>query len=246
MSTLPVTGSEDTGVFCSWTGFWLGARMMLTVIPSLGLFAVAVGTLSAQKGMGFGEFLLFQGFVFAGMSQLVALGFWEQSWSLAALFGVMAVTFTINSRMILMGAALQPWLNDEPFWRKAFSLFFITDVNWIFGMRYHAQGGRDAGILIGSGVCSWIFWMAVGCAGYFAGSFISNPRIYGLDMFMPVFFVIMVTPLWKGRRETLSWGIAGIVAILLHRVSQGFSYIIFGALAGILVAAFLPEETGDE
>ncbi len=221
-------------------GCLLGARLILPLVPSLGVFAVAVGTLAAQKGQSISEFFLFQGLVFAGMSQIVALGFWQQSWTFSALLGVVIVTLTVNCRMILMGAALQPWLKQEPLWRNALNLFLLTDANWIYGMRYHSQGGRDSGILLGSGLLLWALWMIIGFSGYFAGSFITNPRAIGFDLFMPIFFVIMVAPLWKGHRQTLCWGLAGLIAILVHKFATGYTYIVVGAIVGMLLGAFMP------
>ena len=157
-------------------------RSMLPILPSMTFFALAVGTLAAQKGLDLAEFVLMQGFVFAGLAQLVALGGWQDAWTLTSLAGVMAVTLTINSRMILMGASIRPWLNDEPFWRNALSLFFLTDANYITAMRYQEEGGRDAGHVLGSGLLLWVVWMIVGLAGYWAGSLVANPRAYGLDL----------------------------------------------------------------
>ena len=216
----------------------LGARAMLPLLPSMTFFAVAVGTLAAQKGLTLTEFLVMQGFVFAGLAQLVTLGGWTNAWTLPALIGVVAVTVTINSRMILMGAALRPWLQDEPFWRKALNLYLFTDANWIVGMRYHEGGGDDTGHLLGAGLFLWIVWMAVGIAGYWAGSLVENPKVYALDLFMPVFFVAMVAPMWRGNRQTFAWLTAGVVAALLHAVAPGYFYIIGGAIAGMLVGAF--------
>ena len=62
---------------------------------------------------------------------------------------VAAVTAIINARMILMGAAIQPWLAG-PKARSALTLFLLTDANWLIGSSYHAGGGRDVGAL-GSG-----------------------------------------------------------------------------------------------
>ncbi|MBY0611984.1 MAG: AzlC family ABC transporter permease [Beijerinckiaceae bacterium] len=231
---------HNTGprIVCTRAGMVLGARSMLPIVPSMAFFAIAVGTLAAQRGLSFGEFALMQGFVFAGVSQLVALGGWQDTWTLAALLGILAVSFTINSRMILMGASLRPWMKDQPFWRNALSLFALTDANWLTAIRYHEEGGTDVGHLIGSGLFLWVFWLAIGLVGYGAGSLIANPRAFGLDLFMPVFFVVMVAPLWKGRRHTLAWGIAGVVATILHAVLPGYFYIVGGALAGMTIGAF--------
>ena len=231
--------------YCSRAGLLLGLRAMLPLLPGISFFAIAAGTLSAQRGLTLTEFCLMQGYVFAGLSQLIVLGAWQTNWSPTALLGIMAVTLTVNSRLILMGAALRPWLSEEPFWRRALNLVLFTDANWISGMRYHESGGRDAGQLLGGALMLWIVWVAVGLAGYFAGSLVTNPRAYGLDLLTPVFFITMIAPLWKGHRQTLCWGTAGIVALFVHRLQPGYAYIVAGALSGMVLGALTGGDESD-
>lgn len=217
-------------------------RAMLPVLPGIAVFAIAAGTISAQRGLTLFEFCLMQGYVFAGLSQLLVLSVWQESWTIAALFGVLAVTLTVNSRLILMGAALRPWLVEEPFWRKALNLVLFTDANWIVGMRYHEGGGDDTGQLLGGALMLWVAWMLVGLAGYFAGSFVSDPKAYALDLLTPIFFVTLIAPLWKGHRQTIGWGIAACVALIVHRLLPGHLYLVAGALAGMLAGALQSAE----
>ena len=99
-------------------------------------------------------------FVYAGASQMVALELWRETWSPSTILDVMAVTAIVNARMILMGAAIQPWLAAAPPAQNALNLFFLTDANWLIGTRYQAEGGRDLGILFGAGVALWVVWVA--------------------------------------------------------------------------------------
>ena len=49
-------------------------------------------------------------FVYAGMSQLVAMEAWPERVTLGALAALAVLMVTINARMLLMSAALYPWL----------------------------------------------------------------------------------------------------------------------------------------
>jgi predicted branched-subunit amino acid permease len=178
-------------------------------------------------------------FVFAGASQMVALELWQPVWSPAGILAIATLTAVINSRMILMGAAIQPWLAEEPKPRTALSLFFLTDANWLIGMRYHGEGGRDIGVLFGSGITLWIIWIAATLPGYLAGSLVAEPRRFGLDLVMPIFFSAMLVPLWKGMRPALPWFVAAAVALLVHWLVPGYAFILAGAVAGAVAGAFL-------
>jgi hypothetical protein len=60
----------------SMAGFKLGLRLALPVIPGMVAFGLAVGATAARKGFGFIDHMLMNVFVYAGMSQLVAMEAW--------------------------------------------------------------------------------------------------------------------------------------------------------------------------
>jgi predicted branched-subunit amino acid permease len=166
---------------------------------------------------------------------------WRADWTITALFAVAAVTATVNARLILMSASLQPWLAATPTPLNAVNLFFLTDAGWILGMRYHSGGGRDVGIMLGSGILLWIVWVLATVPGLIAGSLISEPKQYGLDLVMPIFFAAMLLPLWKGPRPAMAWLVAGAVGVAVSLIGGGYLFIVAGALAGAATGAFLDD-----
>jgi predicted branched-subunit amino acid permease len=216
--------------------------MTLPLLPSIVVFAAAFGSLAAQKGMTGGQTLAMSGIVFAGASQMVSIEIWRELWSPSALLEIMAVTAFVNARMVLMGASLQPWLKHAAGPRQALMLFLLTDANWLLGMRYRAGGGHDLGIYLGSGLLLWVVWVAATLPGYLAGALVPDPRRYGLDLLMPIFFSAMLVPLWRGLRPALPWAAAGIVALIARTLAPGYLFILASALPGALAGAFLSDE----
>ncbi|HEV2557984.1 MAG TPA: AzlC family ABC transporter permease [Microvirga sp.] len=220
-------------------GFLRGARYSLPLWPGIVVFGSAFGAAAVQKGLTFAETMAMSAFVYAGASQMVALEIWPQVWTPANIVGTTAVVAVINARMILMGAAIQPWLKGEPKARTALNLFFLTDANWLIGTGYHAGGGRDVGVLFGAGVVIWVVWVLGTLPGYFAGALIPDPGRFGLDLIMPIFFAVMLSNLWKGWRPARPWVVAGIVAFVVHILVPGYGFILAGALAGAVAGAVL-------
>jgi predicted branched-subunit amino acid permease len=216
-----------------------GARLIAPLLPGIVVFASAFGTAAQQKGLTFAEALAVSAFVFAGASQMVGLEVWQSVWSLGTVLGLMAVTAVINSRMVLAGAAIQPWLRDEPPWRLGLNLFFLTDANWLLAMRYRDEGGRDVGVLFGAGLGLWVLWVIGTVPGYLAGALVPEPRRFGLDLVMPIFFCAMLVPLWRGLRPALPWAVAGTVALLVHALVPGYAFIVAGAVSGAIAGAIL-------
>jgi predicted branched-subunit amino acid permease len=225
----------------SASGLLIGLRMMMPLVPGIIFFAAAFGAAAAAKGLTLGEAVLMSAVVFAGVSQLVGLEIWQPAWTWSALIGLMVVTATINGRMILQGASLYPWLKQHPAWFNALHLTVLTDANWILGERYRAAGGRDIGMLVGAGVTSWIVWVVMTIPGFLVGSLIPDPKAFGLDMVMPIVFVAMAVPLWRGKTTAIPWLVAGIVSYATSKFVPGYAYIVTGALAGVVTGALRRE-----
>ncbi len=231
-------------ILITFAGFRAGARMTLPLLPGTCAFAAAFGAAAVEKGLTLWEAVLMSGLVYAGASQLVALEVWQDVWTLPTLLTVAAVTATVNARIILMGATLQPWLQPATKRFTAFNLFFLTDANWLIGLRYRNAGGTDIGVLLGAGITIWVFWTLMTIPGHLAGSLVSDPRRWGLDMVMPIFFAAMLVPIWRGAWRALPWIAGGAVALVVHALLGGYVHIIAGALTGALVGAFLPAAPG--
>jgi predicted branched-subunit amino acid permease len=217
----------------SLAGLRYGARAALPAFPGFLMFAAAFGAAAAQKGLSLGETAGLSVFVYAGASQMVGLEIWQQVWTPSTILTIMTVTAIVNARMILLGATMQPWLKDEPLARTALNLFLITEAGWLVTTRYYNEGGRDAGVLLGCGIILWLVWQAATVAGFFAGALVPDPKRFGLDLVMPIFFGVMLVPLWKGVRPALPWLVAGLVALVVHALIPGYVFIVAGALAGV-------------
>ncbi|MBM6596709.1 AzlC family ABC transporter permease [Microvirga pudoricolor] len=218
-----------------------GARMSLAAFPGFIVFSMAFGAAASQKGLTLGQVLGLSGFVYAGASQMVGLEIWQQVWSPSTILTIATVTAVINARLILLGVTVQPWLAREPKPLSAVMLFFLVEANWLYGTRYYQEGGRDLGVFIGSGLTLWLIWFLSTFMGYFAGALVPEPRRFGLDFVMPVFFCCLLVPLWKGPRRALPWLAAGVASYLTHVLVPGYAFIIAGALAGVVTGMILDE-----
>jgi len=234
--------TKSSAPYWSLDGFKLGARLGAPLIPGMIAFGIAVGSTQAAKGLTFFETILMNAFVYAGLSQMVALEVWPADMTAGAILGLALVVATVNARLLLLGAGLRPWLGPLPAWQIYPTLYILTDPGWIIAMRYRADGGADAAILIGGGLLFFVFWLAATMAGYLAGSFVPDPRAIALDLVMPVFFVAMLVPLWRGVKRAVPWAVAGAVALAVYWLVDGSWYVIAGSLAGTVAGGFIDDD----
>ncbi len=226
-------------------GILLGFRMVMPALPGVVVFAAAFGAAASAKGLTLLEAALMSALVFAGMSQMVALEAWPHggaAWTWAAVAGLAVLTAVVNSRMVLQGASLHPWLSAHGNGLNALQLCLLTDANWLVGARYHADGGRDLGVLIGAGLALWVMWILFTIPGHLVGALVSDPKRFALDLVMPIFFAALLVPLWRGRRAAVPWVVAGLVALVVSHLLPGHVFIMAGAIAGMVTAALMPEE----
>ncbi|MNC97698.1 hypothetical protein D3C83_154390 [compost metagenome] len=58
---------------------------------------------------------------------------------------------------------------------------------------------------------------------------------------MPVFFVVLLVPMWRGSRAAVPWVAAGVAALLASWWLPGSWYLIIGAVAGALAGGLQDE-----
>ena len=239
-----MTAQEKSAQAPYWSlpGLVQGARLCGAMIPGTVVFAAAYGTLAAQKGLTLGEAVLMSTLVFGGASQLVALEVWTNPLTLWTVISLAVVTAIVNARFVLMGATLRPWFGALPPWQAYAALASTVDATWLIGMRYRAEGGADASIYVGAGLMLWVVWVASAIPGYLLGAFIADPRRFGFDLMLPIFFAAMFVPLWRGMRRAIGWAVAGVVALIVSFVVPGWWFIVIGALTGSVIGAFIDDE----
>jgi len=230
--------------YWSRNGLILGARLALPVAPGFIAFGLAVGATAASKGFSFAAMFLMNLFVYAGASQMVAMEIWPVKMTLAGVISLALIAATVNARMLLMGASLRTWLGPLPWWQTYPIQHLVTDPGWLIAMRYRAEGGNDFAMFFANCVVLCLVWMSATTAGYLLGALVANPRAIGLDLVMPIFFAVMLIPLWRaggGMRRGIGWIVAGGVAFAVQYFVGGWWFIMAGAIAGALAEGFADE-----
>lgn len=227
--------------YWSRAGLRGGVQLALAGVPVMALFGVAFGTVAAQKGFTLFEATLMSALMFAGASQFVAVEIWARPVTAAGVVALGLITAMVNLRFLLMSASLRPWLGGLPARQTYPALSLLNDPGWLLTLRYRAEGGGDAAVFLGSGITLWLAWIVGTMPGHALGTRVTDPNRFGLDLVMPCFFVVMLVPLWRGPRWAVPWVVAGAVALAMSALIPGWWFIIAGAMAGSLTAAFLDD-----
>ena len=225
---------------------WRGVAASLPINLGVAPMALVLGAQAAQKGLTLAEVPLMTGLNFAGGSEFAAVKLWT---SPPHLLLIVAMTFLVNSRHLLMGAALAPFIQHLPK-RKAFpALFFMCDESWAMGLadaRRRAAAGISScfslAYYLGVSAGVYVTWVVLTTLGAGIGPTIGNAENYGFDMAFPAVFLVLLKGMWHGARAARPWLVSLVVAALTSLLLPGAWYVPAGAVSGIVAAFFWVEQ----
>jgi 4-azaleucine resistance transporter AzlC len=234
-------GMEKTTASEFRRGLVASLPLLLGIIP----YAVVLGTQAARKGLSPVEVPLMTGLNFAGGSEFAAIQLWT---SPPHILLIAAVTFLVNSRHLLMGAALAPFLRGLPRRKVLPALFLMCDESWALGitdarkrLAAHAARAFSLPYYMGAALAFYPMWVAFTTLGALIGPFMGDIDAYGFDMAFPAVFLVLMRGMWTGMAAARPWLVSLVVAALTYLLVPGAWYVAAGALSGVAAAWLLTE-----
>ncbi len=220
-----------------WGELKRGGKHALPVIIGLVPLALVLGAQASQKGMSIAEVSLMTALNYAGGSEFAAVELWSSSPDIAL---IVAMTFLVNSRHIVMGATLAPLLKHLPYRKTVPALFFMCDESWAMGLTDARSSSRPLSFsfhyYLGVALLLWVNWVAFTSVGALIDPALSDIRAWGFDMVFPAVFLVLMRGMWRGRSSALPWVTSLLVALVAWLwLPQGW-YVPAGATGGLLVA----------
>lgn len=227
------------------------ARGLIDALPVMAgfmPFALVLGAQAAGKGLSALEVPLMTGLNFGGGSEFAAIALWT---SPPHLLLIVAMTFLVNSRHLLMGAVLAPFLQRLPRRKALPALFFMCDESWAMGLA-DARKRVDAGLAqaeafslryyLGVSVALHLTWIVFTTVGAIVGPLIGDIEAWGFHMAFPAVFLVLLRGMWKGLSAARPWLISLAVAIATYLLVPGAWYVVAGAVSGLIAAWWLADQ----
>ena len=227
------TTSQRTLPRWAWLhGVTLAAPIVMGYIP----IGFAYGVLAQQAGLSTRNTLLMSLIVYAGSSQLIAVGLFAAG---TPALSVILTTFVVNLRHMLMSAALAPYLKS---WRKtelATFAYELTDESFALHVtRFAAEMPPKAETFAinATAQLSWIFgsWL-----GTVAGQLITDVRPLALDYALPAMFIALLVMQIKDHVQIIVAVVTGLLAVGLTLAGLGHWTVILATLAGATLGVVL-------
>ncbi len=209
-----------------------GVKDALPIILGYLPIGLAYGMLAVNKGLTPLQTTAMSIFVFAGSSQLVAI---EMIAAEAAVAAIVAMTFLVNLRHLLLSASLSLHLRNLPLYYYPFLGFLVTDESFAVAMSKIENKKKKQRYFLGLGFTAYLGWVFSSAAGAFLTEFISFGSGGALDFVLPAMFVVLLVMQISSKSEV-------IVAIFSALLSLFFALTIAGSwniILATVMAAFL-------
>lgn len=219
--------------------FRRGVRASVPVLIGLIPAALVLGAQATAKHIAAPAVPLMAGLNFAGGSEFAAVGLWTSPPHLVLIVGV---TLLVNSRHLVMGAALAPWLRHLPRRQVLPALFLMVDESWAMALADAKRRGGLPGAgfsmpyFLGVSAGLYVSWVGFTGLGAVLGPVLGDIERWGLDMAFPAVFLVLLRGMWKGLGPSVPWIVSLLVAGGTFLSVPGGWYVPAGAGAGILAA----------
>lgn len=207
-------------------------RQTLPIILGYVPVGFAYGVLAQKSGLSGLNTLLMSALVYAGSAQLIAVGLFAAA---ANPLAIVATTFVVNLRHLLMSAALAPYLGAWGKTRLGLFAYQMTDETFALHVNRFAKGETGPAETFGINVIAQSAWVGSTALGLAASTLITDVRPIGLDYALPAMFIGLLLGQLKSRQHAAVAVVAGVLSTALMLGGLGQSHV----LAATIIAATL-------
>ncbi len=213
-----------------------GAKDALPAVIGLIPFGLIVGAASTAAGMDPWLAMAMSIILYAGASQLAAIGLMLHS---APMLIVLATVLVVNLRFVMYSAAMAPLFRHLSPSRRWFLSYGLTDhVCALVNARFTTAGSHrnvDA-YYLGCAVPAWLMWNVMVAIGIVAGTKV--PKAWSVDFAIPLVFLALVFPALTSRAHWVTALVAAIAAYYTAAMPMKLG-LIAAAVAGVVVGSWL-------
>ncbi len=209
-----------------------GVRAAWPICLGYAPIGLAFGVLAQQAGLEPWQVGLMSALVFAGSAQFIAVSLLQAGASVAA---IVATTFVVNLRHVLMSSALAVHLRgrSRPF--LALFAYGVTDESFAVNAARFRDGSWDPPRALAMNQTANLAWVLSTVTGAYAGQLVPAGA-FGVDFALPAMFLALLVFQVRTRLHGVAAAMGGGVAVALYLAWPGNGYVVVATLAGATAA----------
>ena len=197
------------------------------MVPSILAYGAVWGGLARQAGLSLGEIVVMCVLVSAGTAQFVALPMLSGG---APAWLLVVTTYIVNLRHYLMAASLAPYLAGLSRARLALVAHGVSDESYALTQARFARYPAHAAYFVGCASATYLAWYLGALGGALLGSWIPDPKRFGLDFVFPAIFIAIVA---RELRARWQWAVAAAAVAIALGVAWRVGGMWHIAVAGL-------------
>lgn len=215
--------------------FWQNSvTTALPVVMGYLPIGFAYGVLAINAGLTIFHTVLMSIIVFAGSAQLIAVSLFAQ---MLHPLSIIATTFIVNLRHLLMSAALAPHMKNWNHSQVALFSFELTDESFgLHSLRFD-QGNNQPGTSITINIICQFSWVLGSFLGAAAGNLIQDVRPFALDYALPAMFIALLIMQIKHRTHLIIAGISATLSLILWQLGATQWHVILATVISATIGA---------
>ncbi len=183
---------------------------------------LAFGVLAQKAGLSPAEIGLMSLLVFAGSSQFIAVSLLASGATAAA---IIATTFMVNLRHLLMSSALSVFLGTASRLKLSLFAYGVTDESFAVNIARFRSGAWDIDRGLALNQTANLAWIGATLAGGLGGRFIPAHAL-GIDYALIAMFICLLVFQLRGRVYAVAAIAAGGLAVALSPLLPGNLHIV--------------------
>ncbi len=214
---------------------WLSAfRQAAPIVMGYVPVGAAFGVLAHKTGLSLLNTVLMSTIVFAGSAQLIAVAMFAAG---VPPLSIIATTFVVNLRHLLMTAALSQDLRSWKKWQMALFAYEITDESFALHSTRFAGGDKNRPQSFMINGIAHITWILASWLGFLTGSAIPDVKPLGLDYALSAMFIALLAMQVKNGLHIFVAGFTGLVSIALIQAGADQWSVIIATILGATFGA---------
>lgn len=207
-----------------------GALDAIPISISTFIFGSVFGMVAVHSGLNILESSMMSFVSFAGSAQLSILELLGNS----SIFTIFIMTFLLNSRHLLYGLTLSPYLNDRPKSIVNTIAFLLSDSLFVLTNLHLKKGKLSPPYMISAGMVVYLAWGIGTWIGAYFSKFMGD-NTYGLEFASTACFILLVFSEITSKRRMYTLMICAIFVLVCYHF---FPTGVLLLLAGLVAFAF--------
>lgn len=194
----------------------------------------AYGVLAINAGLSIFQIVLMSIIVYAGSAQLIAVSLFAQ---FIQPLSIIATTFIVNLRHMLMSAALAPYLRDWKSYQVALFSFELTDESFgVHSLRFDRSENQPRSTILINIICQ-LAWVSGSLLGAVAGNLIEDVRPFALDYALPAMFIALLILQIKNRNHLIIAMLSASLSLALWQLGSTQWHVIIATIIAATIGA---------